>query len=563
MLFGITLLAWVAAIYETPSHGAVRSRRLASAIVIASIVTAAITVPAMSAFGIHELVWSLLDSKKKRVPPLWLRFVGHTTVYGTFSFLFVAVAEVLQRHRSTTSALQATQRAQATIAREVLEVAPERRCRRRSSRSSCSMSLVDIETLYRQDAPRAADDLDRLISYLRVALPRLRETGSTIEAEIDLVQAYLAVVTSLHGGRPTLSVTLPDDCGRARFYPMLLLPLLQRAVRQPSGECRSRSEIGISRIGSQIAIVLRFAFPTTATMIRSWCACVSAWPDSSVVRRRSIASESATRMVQLRCACRRLRPRDAMTGPTAIVAEDEATLRHQLIEQLGQLWPELAIVGEASDGVQALRLLDEHHPDVLFLDIQMPGATGLEVARQASGRCHVVFVTAYDQHAVAAFDQGAVDYVLKPVSPARLFTAVSRVKAAARNASSSARSSARARSASNAQSPSKQYLRWINASVGQSLKLITVDEISYFQADNKYTRVVTGEGEALIRKPLKELVDELDPNQFWQIHRSTLVNATSIAGVARDFRGRMLVKLKTRAETLLVSDSYTHLFRQM
>ena len=116
---------------------------------------------------------------------------------------------------------------------------------------------------------------------------------------------------------------------------------------------------------------------------------------------------------------------------------------------------------------------------------------------------------------------------------------------------------------SNAQSPAKQYLRWINASVGQSLKLITVDEVTYFQADNKYTRVVTGEGEALIRKPLKELVEELDPNQFWQIHRSTLVNATSIAGVARDFRGRMLVKLKTRAETLLVSDSYTHLFRQM
>ena len=251
-----------------------------------------------------------------------------------------------------------------------------------------------------------------------------------------------------------------------------------------------------------------------------------------------------------------------MTGPTAIVAEDEVTLRHQLIEQLGQLWPELTIVGEAADGVQALRLLDEHHPDVLFLDIQMPGATGLEVARQASGRCHVVFVTAYDQHAVAAFDQGAVDYVLKPVAPARLFTAVSRVRQ--RLGTPPARLEATlAQITTSAQSPAKQYLRWINASVGQSLKLITVDEVTYFQADNKYTRVVTGEGEALIRKPLKELVEELDPNQFWQIHRSTLVNATSIAGVARDFRGRMLVKLKTRAETLLVSDSYTHLFRQM
>jgi DNA-binding LytR/AlgR family response regulator len=253
-----------------------------------------------------------------------------------------------------------------------------------------------------------------------------------------------------------------------------------------------------------------------------------------------------------------------MSATTAIIAEDEATLRGQLVEQLGQLWPELVIAGEAADGVQALRLLDEHRPDVMFLDIQMPGATGLEVARQASGRCHVVFVTAYDQHAVAAFDQGAVDYVLKPVSAARLFTAVSRVKQ--RLGTPPARLEAALAGLSSPgglPAATKQYLRWINASVGQSLKLITVDEVSYFQADNKYTRVVTFEGEALIRKPLKELVEELDPNQFWQIHRSTLVNATSIAGVTRDFRGRMLVKLKSRSETLLVSDSYTHRFRQM
>jgi DNA-binding LytR/AlgR family response regulator len=254
-----------------------------------------------------------------------------------------------------------------------------------------------------------------------------------------------------------------------------------------------------------------------------------------------------------------------MSTPTAIIAEDEATLRGQLVEQLGQLWPELAIVGEAADGVQALRLLDEHRPDVMFLDIQMPGATGLEVARQASGRCHVVFVTAYDQHAVAAFDQGAIDYVLKPVSAARLFTAVSRLKQRLGTPPARLDSTLNGLAGTGALAPAaaRQYLRWINASVGQNVKLITVNEVSYFQADNKYTRVVTGEGEALIRKPLKELVEELDPNQFWQIHRSTLVNAASIAGVTRDFRGRMLVKLKSRPETLLVSDSYTHLFRQM
>jgi DNA-binding LytR/AlgR family response regulator len=247
-------------------------------------------------------------------------------------------------------------------------------------------------------------------------------------------------------------------------------------------------------------------------------------------------------------------------APTALVAEDEPTLRHQLVETLAQLWPELAIAGEAADGVQALRLLDEQRPDVLFLDIQMPGATGMEVARQASGRCHVVFVTAYDQFAVAAFEQGALDYVLKPISAARLFTTVTRLKQ--RLGSAPARIDDTLAQLGNG-AGAKSYLRWINASVGQNLRLITVDEVQYFQADNKYTRVVTADGEALIRKPLKELVDELDPQQFWQIHRSTLVNAAAIGGVTRDFRGRMLVKLKRSDDTLLVSDSFTHLFRQM
>lgn len=256
-------------------------------------------------------------------------------------------------------------------------------------------------------------------------------------------------------------------------------------------------------------------------------------------------------------------PQPRMSGPTALVAEDEATLRQQLVEQLSQLWPDLVIVGEAADGIQALRLLDELRPDVLFLDINMPGATGLEVARQASGKSRVVFVTAYDQHAVAAFEQGAIDYVLKPISAARLFTTVQRLRE--RLAAPPARIDhvLSQLSPTPATAAPRGALRWINASVGQNLRLITVDEIVYFQADNKYTRVVTADGEALIRKSLKELVDELDPQQFWQIHRSTLVNVAAIAGVTRDFRGRMLVKLKKREDTLLVSDTYTHLFRQM
>ncbi len=258
-----------------------------------------------------------------------------------------------------------------------------------------------------------------------------------------------------------------------------------------------------------------------------------------------------------------------MTAPTALLAEDEATLRQHLLEQLSQVWPELQVVGEAENGVQALRLIDELQPSVVFLDIEMPGATGLEVARQVAGRCHVVFVTAYDQHAVAAFDQGAVDYVLKPVSAARLYTAVTRVKQRLVGSAPPARldpvlgALGNPAVASTGAGGGRSPLRWINASVGQTLKLITVDEVLYFQADNKYTRVVTRDGEALIRKSLKELVEELDHQQFWQIHRGTLVNAMAVAGVSRDFRGRLLVKLKDRAETLQVSDSYAHLFKQM
>ena len=250
-------------------------------------------------------------------------------------------------------------------------------------------------------------------------------------------------------------------------------------------------------------------------------------------------------------------------APLAVVAEDELTLRHELIDHLERLWPELRIVGEAADGIEALRLLDEHQPDLMFLDIQMPGATGLEVARQAAGRCHVVFVTAYDQHAVAAFDQGAVDYLLKPLVPARLHTAIGRLKARLGQAPAALGPVLDRLAQGNATGLPRSHLRLINASVGQTLRLITVDEVLYFQADNKYTRVTTADGEALIRKTLKELVDELDPQQFWQIHRSTLVNAAAIAGASRDFRGRLELRLKGRSESLLVSESYAHLFRQM
>jgi DNA-binding LytR/AlgR family response regulator len=208
-----------------------------------------------------------------------------------------------------------------------------------------------------------------------------------------------------------------------------------------------------------------------------------------------------------------------------------------------------------------LRQIVSRRPDVVFLDIRMPGMTGLEVARQAARHCHIVFVTAFDQHAIAAFEQGAVDYVMKPVSPARLATTVTRLKA--RVEQPPADLSGLLAQLQYPRPDGKGYLRWINASVGPVIKLITVDEVCYFRADSKYTRVVTAGSESLIRKTIRELAAELDPERFWQIHRSTLVNANAIAGVTRDLRGYLQVRLKQRQEALPVSETYAHLFRQM
>ncbi|MGE5337767.1 MAG: LytR/AlgR family response regulator transcription factor [Gemmatimonadota bacterium] len=246
---------------------------------------------------------------------------------------------------------------------------------------------------------------------------------------------------------------------------------------------------------------------------------------------------------------------------TALIAEDEPLLRAELAEHLAKLWPELVIAGSAADGVEALRLLTAHEPNVLFLDIQMPGMTGLEVARLAAGRCHVVFVTAFDQYAISAFEQGAIDYVMKPVGLQRLAATVTRIKD--RITQPPADLSKVLVQLQRQAGEGRAYLRWVNASAGKSIKLITVDEICYFRADAKYTLVVTPGAESLIRKTIKELIDELDPSLFWQIHRSTLVNVASIAGVTRDVRGHLQLKLKQRPELLPVSESYTHLFRQM
>jgi len=245
----------------------------------------------------------------------------------------------------------------------------------------------------------------------------------------------------------------------------------------------------------------------------------------------------------------------------AVIAEDEAVLRDELRARVATLWPELEICAQVGDGQAALAALEVHRPHVLFLDIQMPGLSGMDVARQASGRCHVVFVTAHDEFAVAAFEQGAIDYVMKPFATERLALAIERMKS--RLSSQPADLEGLLETFAQRIARPRAYLQWINASLGNDLRFITVDEVCYFRSDAKYTRVVTAGQESLIRKSVRELAAELDPDRFRQIHRSIIVNLGEIAGVQRDFRGRIQVKLKRRTEALPVSDPYAPLFRQM
>jgi DNA-binding LytR/AlgR family response regulator len=267
----------------------------------------------------------------------------------------------------------------------------------------------------------------------------------------------------------------------------------------------------------------------------------------------------------------------------AVIADDERLMREQLRARLGEVWPDLQIVAEAKNGLEAVDLTREHRPDIVFLDIRMPGMTGVEAAREIAlipdeaedwAGCEVVFITAYDQYAVEAFEQGVVDYVLKPAERERLQVTVERLKKrlAQREdtqeppASASADMQQLLHRLSQQMSPggtARQRLKWIQATVGQSIQMIPIEDILFFISDEKYTRVQTATLEALIRKPIKELLDELDPEQFWQIHRSTLVNTHAIAGVSRDMRGRQLVSVKGHPEKLEVSRSFTGLFKGM
>ena len=249
--------------------------------------------------------------------------------------------------------------------------------------------------------------------------------------------------------------------------------------------------------------------------------------------------------------------------PTAIVAEDEPILRTQLEGKLRKLWPELEVIASVGDGAAALEALEDRAPDFMFLDIQMPEMTGVDVAKHVGGRSHVVFVTAYDQYAIQAFETGAVDYVLKPATDERLGVTIERLKAKLSAPTPPTDLSSVLSELTRQMSAGKQKLQWIKATIGQNLRMIPVGEVLFFQSDEKYTRVALPDGEALIKTSIRELIDGVDPDVFWQIHRSTLVNVNAISAVTRDFRGQAHVKIKGKDESLVVSRIYSHLFKQM
>jgi len=250
----------------------------------------------------------------------------------------------------------------------------------------------------------------------------------------------------------------------------------------------------------------------------------------------------------------------------AIIADDEKELRAYLKALLSEIWPELIICGEAKNGKEALELVESKRPQVAFLDIRMPGLSGMQVAQRIAGLCRIVFVTAFDQYAVEAFEKEAVDYLLKPVSKDRLLQTMQRLK---NQLDSSPEPPARLAEVVEqvlSQLPGRggpHFLRWIKAQNKDSIRLIPVEEADYFKAEDKYTVVITKEGESLIKKSIKELARELDPAQFWQIHRGTIVNVSKIDRVSHSLTGRGILKLKERPELLTVSRNYLHLFKQM
>jgi DNA-binding LytR/AlgR family response regulator len=247
---------------------------------------------------------------------------------------------------------------------------------------------------------------------------------------------------------------------------------------------------------------------------------------------------------------------------TAIVAEDEAPQRAELISMLAALWPELRII-ECEDGVAALEALETERPEIAFLDIRMPGVSGLEVAKAANGRAQLVFTTAYDEYALQAFEHGAIDYLLKPIKRERLEVAIARIRERLRQAPPDVSTVIAALEERLTKRSGNEAIQWITASIGNTTKMIAIGDVLFFQAQDKYTRVVTAKDEALIRTTLRELTERLNDNLFWQVHRSTVVQVSAIESVQRDDMGKLTLRIKGCKETVPVSSAFNYRFKAM
>lgn len=247
----------------------------------------------------------------------------------------------------------------------------------------------------------------------------------------------------------------------------------------------------------------------------------------------------------------------------AIIAEDEAPQRAELRSMLAALWPELQIVAECADGVEAMEALDAHQPNIVFLDIRMPGISGIEVAKAANGQAQIVFTTAYDEYALEAFEHGAIDYLLKPIKRERLETAITRVRERLRQTPPDVTAVLAALEQRLPKQAHSEELQWITASVGNSTRMIAIGEVLFFQAQDKYTRVVTVKGEAFIRTTLRELAERLNGNSFWQVHRSAVVQVAAIDAVLRDEVGKLSLRIKGSNESVPVSGAFQYRFKAM
>ncbi len=447
-------------------------------------------------------------------------------------------------------------------------------------------TLANVQALVESGSPRAAPVLASLIAYLRAMLPRLSEERPTLAGEAALVRAYLelmqmripdrlqfSVDVQPERRRPGLAAAGPAHVGGERGSPWHR-PVRARRAHRRQGLAQRRRWRGSPDSGRHRRRTGRDGAARDGPRQPACAPGGVLWRPCAARTAGKPASGGA------RGGDHRGRHGDArMTGSTpatALIADDEPLLRERLRSHLARLWPELQIVAEARNGREAVELFDQHLPGVVFLDVHMPGLNGVDAARSIARRAEVVFITAYEQYAVQAFQQGALDYLVKPFDEARLSDTVQRLKGrlqaanvatpAAAQASLDgllAELSAELRRRYLADGRATPYLQWIKASVGTTVRLIPVEQVAYLRSDEKYTLVVWDGGEALIRRTIRELADELDPDRFAQIHRSVIVNLHQVAQVTRGPNETADVQLKGRHELLPVSRSFVHVFRQM